>query len=357
LLTGNANSYISVVTTQADGKILVGGSFTIYNGASVTNITRLNPDGTLDPGFLASTAGYGQVAAIHVRADGKIFIGGSGFIYLLNTDGSRDMSFNPGIGFDGLILALVVQPDGKVVAGGRFRFYQNTYLASHIIRLNTDASIDAGFVTGSGFNGDVYSIAQQDDGKLLVGGLFANFNGTSTFVRLNSGGSLDGSFNPSGAGTITNVRTIVPQPDGKWLLGGDFPAYNGVTRNYMARINADGTLDNAFDPVGNFNAPIASIVLQPDGKILVGGNFYNYNGLTRSNVARLNTDGSLDPGFAVNAGSGGPVSSIRLQPDGKLKLGGLFTYCNQRVKKRPANAYGYAWYARKTTNGPATERQ
>jgi uncharacterized delta-60 repeat protein len=335
------NSYVSVTAIQSDGKILVAGSFTTYNGTAVGNIARLNPDGSLDNSFTAGNAGYGEISSIVVRPDGKIFIAGGGFVHLLHADGTRDLSFNTGTGLNGFVNALLVQPDGKVVAVGRFRFFQNTFLASHIIRLNTDGSIDAGFVTGAGFNGDVSSIALQPDGKLLAGGLFSDFNGTVAgyLVRLNPNGSLDNSFNTAGSSTNGNVYSILLQPDGKWLIGGEFTEYNGVPRKYMVRVIADGALDNSFNPGDNFITLVGSIALQPDGKILAGGNFYNYNGLTRGNIARMLTDGSLDPGFSSLAGNGGPVKSICLQPDGNIITGGLFNYSNQRARNNIARLH------------------
>ncbi len=336
------NSYASVMIRQPDGKLVVGGSFTVFNGVKVSNIVRLNADGTLDAGFAANNAGYGIIGSMALQSNGKIWIGGSGFIYLLNTDGTVDPSFTVFTGFDGFVQALAVQPDGKIIAGGRFNFYRNTYATHHIARLNTDGSIDAGFVSGSGFDGDVYSLSLQADGKILVGGQFTTYNGVSsgTLTRLNVGGTRDASFNTGGSGADNIVFTMVPQPDGKYLLGGQFVTYNGVARHYTARINADGTLDNSFDPGNNFISLIGAIAVQADGKILAGGNFYNYNGITRNYVARMNTDGTLDAGFSNTASTDNAVKSIAVQPDGKIVLAGLFNYSTNLVKNNIARLNG-----------------
>ena len=111
--------------------------------------------------------------------------------------------------------------------------------------------------------------------------------GGATTVRGQS--ALDG-FDPNTNGV---VEVVVVQPDGKVLIGGDFTtlAPNGgpaVTRGHIARVNADGTLDTAFDP--NANSFVFAIAVQPDGKILVGGSFTNIGGQTRNSIARLNPD-------------------------------------------------------------------
>ena len=136
--------------------------------------------------------------------------------------------------------------------------------------------------------------------------------------------ALDG-FDPNADGTI---RVVVVQPDGKILIGGDFTTLspNGgapVTRNRIARLNPDGTLDTAFDP--NANNSVYSIALQADGKILVGGAFSGVNsigGQARNRIARLDaTTGAAD---SFNPSATGIVIAIALQSDGKVLVGGSF---------------------------------
>ncbi len=117
--------------------------------------------------------------------------------------------------------------------------------------------------------------------------------------------ALDG-FDPNADG---NIRTVVVQPDGKILIGGDFTMLspNGgtpVMRNRIARLNPDGTLDTAFNP--NAGGPVTSIALQADGKILVGGDFNGTNsigGETRNRIARLDAATGLADSFDPNAES------------------------------------------------------
>ncbi len=193
----------------------------------------------------------------------------------------------------------------------------------------SDGSLDTSFNPGSVANSGVLSIASQPDGKILIGGWLTQYNGTTRndIARLNSDGSLDTSFNP-GSGVHGSISSIALQPDGKILIGGEFTQYNGTTRNNIARLNPDGSLDTSFNPGGGANGEVYSIALQPDGKILIGGWFFEYNGTSRNNIARLNPDGSLDTSFNPGSGTNISINSIALQPDGKILIGGGFTQYN-----------------------------
>jgi hypothetical protein len=111
---------------------------------------------------------------------------------------------------------------------------------------------------------------------------------------------LDG-FDPN---TNNSVHVVVVQPDGKVLMGGDFTSVspNGgpeVTRNYIARLNTDGTLDTAFNPNANF--AVYSIAVQTNGKILTGGFFTSIGGATRHHIARLDATTGQADSFDPNA--------------------------------------------------------
>lgn len=155
--------------------------------------------------------------------------------------------------------------------------------------------LDTTFNTGTGADNIVWSVTVQPDGKVLLGGFFTIYNGISRnrIARLNLNGSLDTTFNPSiGANNI--VRSVVLQPDGKILIGGQFTSYNSIPRNYIARLNADGSLDPTFNPGTGANNLVLTLALQPDGKVIIGGLFTSYNGTSRNRIARLHANGSLD---------------------------------------------------------------
>lgn len=298
----NGTGNVFCVALQADGKILAGGNFYQYNGENRNRIVRLNTDGTLDTSFTIGSGFSGDVAAFAIQPDGKILVGGSFLQYngqdrkliaRLNTDGSLDTSFaGSGYWYYETVSSIVVQPDGKILVAGNFtRFNNEPY--NKIIRLNADGSIDTTFNVGSGFTGGanvVYSIAMQPDGKIIAAGNFTKYNGQTRnrIVRLNTDGTLDTTFNiGTGFDGFFVVSTVAVQPDGKILAGGTFAEFNDVSRNNLVRLNADGTLDSAFDIGAGFNNSVQSLALQPDGKIVAGGTFTQYDGQTWNRIIRL----------------------------------------------------------------------
>jgi uncharacterized delta-60 repeat protein len=335
--TGFTN-FINTIAVQSDGKILVGGFFSSYSGVSRNNIIRLNTDYTVDNSFVMKSGFNIVVYTISLQPDGKILAGGSFTSYAglssnriirINTDGSPDSSFVIGTGFNDFVYSTELQSDGKILVGGGFASYSGV-ISSRIIRLSTNGSVDTSFVIGSGFNSTVNTIASQSDGKILVGGNFTSYSGVSKngIVRLNTNGSIDTSFVIGTGFTVSNANTIVLQADGKILVGGVFTSYSGVSRNRIIRLNTDGSVDNSFVIGTGFNNSVQTISLQSDGKILVGGDFTSYSGVSRNRIIRLNTDGSVDTSFVVGAGFNTIVYKVLSQPDGNIFVGGDFTTLN-----------------------------
>jgi uncharacterized delta-60 repeat protein len=328
-----ANTWVTTIALQPDGKILIGGNFTSYNGTTRNRIARLNSDGSLDTSFNPGTGANNTVWTIALQPEGKILVGGAftsyngtprNYITRLNSDGSLDTSFNPGTGTNDTVYTIALQPDGKILIGGQFTFY-NGASTNRIARLNADGSLDTSFNSGTGANSTVWTIALQPDGKILLGGYFTSYNGTPVnyIFRVNTDGSLDTSFNP-GTGASSQVWTIALQADGKILIGGNFTSYNGTSSHFIARLNADGSLDTSFNPGTGASNPVDTITFQSDGKILIGGYFTYYNGSWRNNIARLNADGSPDTSFNPSTGPSGPVHTLAIQPNGKIVIGGDF---------------------------------
>jgi uncharacterized delta-60 repeat protein len=329
---------------QPDGKILVSGQFSFYNGVGISNLARLNADGTLDTGFDfgPGTGARGPVVTSAVSPGGKIMIGGSfgfynnisrGRVARLNADGTLDTTFDPGTGANDDLSQCVLQGDGKIIISGLFTSYNGT-VRNYIARLNTDGSLDAGFDPAAGPDNMVRAVAIQADGKIIIGGAFTSFNGTSRkgIARLNADGSLDTGFNPALNGN-GDVFTISIQPDGKIIAAGTF-SYNS-TRFRIARLNTDGTLDTGFTPgTGVEDNFVFTSCLQSDGKIIIGGNFTLYNGSPVNRIARLNTDGTLDQSFDPGTGPNSSVLALTLQGDGKIIIGGEFTSFNGDTQKK-----------------------
>ncbi|SDF88330.1 T9SS type A sorting domain-containing protein [Epilithonimonas hungarica] len=255
---------------------------------------------------------------------------------LLSQDGSLDNSFNDSnIGInDGLVLGITLQPDKKILVSGRFNSY-NGNIRNNIARLNPDGTLDSGFNPVSGSNQQIHISTVQPDGKILIGGYFDTYNGVSRnrIARLDVDGSLDTSFNP-GNGANDIINNIVLLPDGKILIGGYFTSYNGISRNRIARLNADGSLDSNFNYSSGANNNIHDLILQPDGKILIVGDFMTFNDISMRYIARLNSDGTLDTSFTGNASN--TITSILLQKDGKILIAGYFTTYNGVARNRVA---------------------
>ena len=307
----NANSNVRTFAQQADGKVLIGGDFTTIDGTPRNYIARLNADGSLDTEFDPGTGANSQVLAIALQADGKVLISGffttidgtaRNYIARLNADGSLDTGFYPGSGADNLVYAIALQADGKVLISGDFTTINGTP-RNRMARLNADGSLDTGFDPGTGPNSLVLAIAQQTDGKVLIGGFFTTINGTprNRIARLNVDGSLDTGFDP-GTGANSPVLAIAQQADGKVLISGFFTTINGTARNYIARLNFDGSLDTEFDPGTGANDAVYAIAQQADGKVVIGGNFTTINGVARNRIARLVTDEAALQTVSVSGG-------------------------------------------------------
>jgi uncharacterized delta-60 repeat protein len=348
--SSGANSAVYSCALQTDGKLLIGGGFTNYNGAFRNRIARLHPNGSLDASFNIGTGSDHLVNSFAVQTDGRILIGGQfrSFngtvrrnIARLQVDGSVDTTFDPGTGPGGVfitVFSLALQADGKVLIGGSFTDY-NATPRNNIARLNSDGGLDATFNPGSGANGMVRIVAVQADGKVLMGGTFTDYNGTARnrIARLNSNGSLDTSFNP-GTGASGIVESLALQADGKVLIGGSFSTYNGTARNGIARLESNGSLDTSFNPGSGTNSSPYSIALQADGKVLIAGNFTTYNGTPASHLARLNANGSLDTAFNIGSGTNQAVKCVAVQADGKVCFGGDFTSYNGSARSYLARA-------------------
>jgi uncharacterized delta-60 repeat protein len=321
------NDVVYSIALQTDNKILIAGNFTAYNGTSRNKVARLNSDGSLDATFNPPASIYGSVYKIALQSNGKVLVAGDRIVRL-KSDGTLDTTFT--CTADDIVRDLAIQSDGKIVVAGDFSTV-NDISREGIARLNTNGSLDANFNPGSGTLGkNIASIALLGTGKILIGGNFTAYNGYSRnkVARLNSNGSLDLTFDPGTGipGSSELVKTIMPQSDGRILLGGNFTAYNGTSRNKVARLMGDGSLDLFFDPgtgiTGSTNY-VKTIVPQPDGRILIGGDFSAYNGTLVNRLGRLNFNGSLDTTFTAGRDAG--VESIALQPDAKILVGGLFT--------------------------------
>ena len=392
----SANNAVYSIAIQNDGKIVIGGAFVTVSGSTQNYIARLNSNGTLDNTFTIGSGFNSTVFSLGLQSDGKILVQGTFTSYSgsiapgvvrLNTDGTLDTTFNPNMsintannpgiflqlsngsiilgntftnyknaylnfldssgnptaksvvssyGFNSTVSTLISQSDGKIVAGGAFTTYSGS-TKNYIVRIDANGTAETGssWNIGAGFNGTVRASALQSDNKIIVGGDFTTYSGSSParIARLNTNGTLDTTFNPGTTGVNQSVYSMAVQADQKIVVVGQFTTYSGSTKNYIARANTDGTADtgSSWNTGTGFNDAANVLLVQPDQKIIVGGAFTTYSGSTKSGIARLNTDGTADTGSSWNQGAGinqsvgNGVFAAALQSDGKIVAGGTFT--------------------------------
>ncbi|MBO9582791.1 MAG: T9SS sorting signal type C domain-containing protein [Flavobacterium sp.] len=390
--SGFSKEGVQTIRINANGEIMVGGSFTgFYNTTEVTRVISLQPDGAVKPNFdIGSGPASASVFALEFDEEDNWFIGGSfsvfngqnqGRLAKINREGEHDISYlASGIGFDNSVLSIlplpnkktivggnfkkfngkvapkiacllengmsdpvfkatnsgsnnvvkasILQNDGNIILGGNFTKY-NDLTYNRLVRIFPDGKIDHSFNTGDGFNAQVYSLAIQSDQKIIVAGSFTKYNGSTInanrMVRLLPDGTKDPSFN-IGSGADGTIESVVLQSDGKILVGGHFKTFNGMPFAGLLRLNSDGSIDGNFRIGNGFDKYVYAIALQSDNKIIVGGSFLTFDGISQKRITRLNSDGSLDKAFASGLGfSKGDVRVILVQPDDRILVGGTFS--------------------------------
>jgi uncharacterized delta-60 repeat protein len=218
--TSGANDAVYSVAVQADGKILIGGHFTNVNGTSRNRIARLLTSGALDTTFNPGTGADARVTGVALQADGKILIGGSfntlsgnarSRIARLLDNGTLDATFDPGTGANDHVYTLTVQADGKILIGGRFTQINGT-TRNRIARLLASGGLDTAFDPGTGADNEVHAVALQEDGSILMGGYFGYVDGNARqgIARLTNAAA-------------TQAFTVADGTQLKWLRGGSAP--------------------------------------------------------------------------------------------------------------------------------------
>jgi len=332
------------VLVQPDGKVILWGSFNNINGAAARNLARLNPDGSSDATFMASVTPVGfdsSVRSVARQADGKLLMGGAfttfngvgrAALARLNPDGTFDPTFDIHAGAGSSVEAVLAQPDGNILLTGQPPLVNGA--SSSFARVLPSGAPDPSFVGSGSLNSTATfstdALRLQADGKILVINGDLSYAGQSTgrVIRLNPDGTLDNAFrSPAGLNELY-VNSMQPLAGGRVLVGGPAVPFVSATATPtgVAVLNADGTADPTFAPGLHTVGTVSSFVQQADGRIVLGGTFTEVNGTAVSNLARLNADGTLDAAYAANAQAlGGLVSKVLLQPDGKVLIAGTFS--------------------------------
>ena len=341
-------SRVEDIAARSDGRILVAGSISFLNGTPRRGLARLLSDGTVDPAFVTTSSAISStLLRVAEQSTGKVVVMGqlngtsTYVVSRVNGDGSPDPGFTTGSGFNGVITDIAVQPDDRVIVGGAFTSYNGTTVG-RIVRLLPDGQIDPSFNTGSGFVGQVNCVRVQLDGKVLVGGNFSQFNGSTVLrlLRLNSDGTRDTGFSTIAQG---NVRRIALRADGRILLGYDDLGYR------IACLLPTGALDPTFNNGINIGTTINEIIELNSGPILVVGNFIASGPPALSGFRLLTSNGQPEASFAPGAGLGNPNSGLpavglcaAVQADGRILIGGQFTACNDVGRNRLTRIFGPA---------------
>ena len=293
-----------------------------------------------------------NVTNFALQTDGKIIVIGKfttcdGITYRkivrLNSDLTIDNTFLSGNGFYSSSLLnstttgltnVFIQPDGKILINtdASINTYNVTTLNSSFIRLNSNGTLDATFnATNSFVGGSFESCAFQPDGKMFI---FSCANSSNDLIRLNVNGSIDTTFNVGTGANQGGYKSLVCLPDGKIIIGGSFTSFNGVAKNRIVKLNNDGSIDNSF--LGNLvnpnssNVEVSQIQIDSSDRILVA---LNYNNL----IIRLLSSGENDTSFnTLTAGSStvnisALLCKMALQPDGKILCYGDATMFNKRA--------------------------
>ncbi|MGV3774762.1 MAG: S8 family serine peptidase [Verrucomicrobiales bacterium] len=306
--------------------ILIGGSFTNYNGTSRPYLARISrSDGSLLTSFAPVIPD--SVTALDIQADGKVIVAANNpSLRRLNTDGTTDGSFIATL--DGQAYAVKIDADGDIVISGSFQHVNGIY-RPFLARLSPTGSIRTNF--NPVVNNYPFSLICQDSGlarRIIIGGQFTTVGGITRnrFARVNFDGSCDTLF-ATGTGANGTIWTMTEQTDGKILIGGDFTSFDGSSRGRFARTDASGLLDSSFAIGAGANSTVRSINSDLDTQIMISGSFTSYNGLASPRMVRLFSDGSKDPYFDLGAGPNAPVNSFIFISD-YIVAGGDWTTFN-----------------------------
>ncbi len=336
------------VRVDDHGKIMVGGSF-VTGLWGQAKVMRMDPDGRRDSSF---SVGFeppnGQVESLTPIAGGGYLVGGSftgsGYpsrLARLADSGSLIGSFD--LDVNGTVRVIERTSDDPSTAsyyiGGQFTEVDGQS-RRRIARLNNNLEPDPSF-NSPHFMGSVVSIAPQPDGKVLVAGTALIVDGQpgagGIVFRLNANGSLDTSFVHTAIPTgLQSVVAMDVQKDGKIMIAGNFSAtQGGQTRVNIARLESDGSLDPSFATASDANGTVRDLKLQPDGRIVVVGEFTNL-GFLSSHIVRLHSDGSRDNGFDSFMMPDEPPNSVAIQGDGGVLIAGGFSEITGQTARRVA---------------------
>jgi uncharacterized delta-60 repeat protein len=301
-----SNDMVTAIARFDDGSIVIGGTFLNATSSKQYYLAGLDPNGFYEhsEGWFESEQPNGAVLSLATTPSHKVLVGGEfsdlkghdcHALARLNGDGSMDLGFVTSLQPKSAVHSVMLQGD-QVLIGGNFCWGDNENGLTNFARLKSDGSLDVEF--SQSVDDWVFSVLPAQDGSVMIGGVFKSVGGVERkyLARFHADGVLDKDFAPD-FGLLGWVYTMAQQADGRLLIGGEFTSIDDVEINHIARLNKDGSLDTSFMVGAGANDSVKVITLQEDGKILIGGEFTAYDGEPRRHIARLNSDGTLDRGF------------------------------------------------------------
>lgn len=361
----NNNVNIAVIDRNPGvniNKIVVGGSFTNFNGAVLRGIVRLNPDGTRDTSFDPGSGVNGAIHAIAIDRQSRVYLGGdfttvngigrSGLVRLLNS-GAVDTSFEPGTGaLGGAVYALEIDANGDLYVGGDFTGFdglvRERFMLVKVFASDTgmDGSVDANFDQWNenifpSLTGRVLAIECLGSSNLLVGGTFTQTAGApgDYLLQLDDTGTLVPGFMPVLNGRVNDIIIDPWGPTGVSLIVGAFTEVNGVVRNRIARVlESNGSIDFSFNTGLGADDEILDADIHPTRPfIALAGHFQNFNGSSANYYTiindgdnsvlpsevtfladefSINEDFNNTPVFSFSGGDGTQKASVDVTPFG-----------------------------------------
>lgn len=317
------NAQVNKILSLDNGKSIVVGEFSHYNGIPCSGLVKLDSDGLIDNSFSFQMSSYTTVQDIVKIPSGGYYLicsmPGSDTIVRINENGILDGSFVENVSGYTDFKRMVLQPNGKLLVSGNIGTGWNNQINGGIIRLNSDGSQEANFFLSYSVSASVEDFDVFPNGKIILTGYnSASGSAWGTYVyRFNEDGSSDLGFNYEymTSGIVTDLMVL---PSGKTMILGGFTSYDGFLSYSLVRINYDGTVDPTFYVANNSFTPNngMSLKMLVNGEILVaGGTKY---------LHRLLPDGSVNPNFQIHAITNGHVNSMAVQADGSVLLGGSF---------------------------------
>jgi len=333
---------------NASGQVIAIGGF-FYWGTFATpqeTIVRINPDGTRDTTFNIGTSfsPVRSASAIDIQSDGKAIVGGNFNLYRgsnspkiarINTDGSYDSTFSVGTGFNDVVNDLRILSDGSIIVVGNFTSYKGTSGINRIAKLSSNGTIDHTFNAniGTSLTTAPLVVKEVPGVGILIGGEFAIFNGSpaGSIICLNTDGTVCTGINfGTGVSYVAgeNITDFKKLNSTTLLISGTFNSFNSIPGKNLVALNLDGSASNQLQGFKGFDDSVNEIIVQSDGKVVAAGYFNLHNPIEVKNIARFNSDKTLDEDFStatIGLSNLGSITDFNIDDNDKIWIAGFIT--------------------------------